>query len=131
MEHPDCFSCGKQMEHFYSGIAEWFYCRGCDHTKPIAITKGNNMNTQTVQDLLRKQEDQTRGEEQIKSLRRLAQNVRDTRIDLKLDGQEREDFIVFANRIEQMREARQAKIRPLAFEIGQTLYDAEQDERES
>ena len=38
---------------------------------------------------------------------------------------------MFANRIEQMREARQAKIRPLAFEIGQALYDAEQDEREA
>ena len=89
------------------------------------------MNTQTVQDLMRKQEDQTRGEEPIKSVRRLARNVRDTRIDLESDGQDREDFIVFANRIEQLREARQAKIRPLAFEIGQTVYDAEQDERES
>ena len=43
----------------------------------VAMTVHNSeeepMNTQTVQDLLRKREDRTRGEEQIKSLRRLAQ----------------------------------------------------------
>ena len=89
------------------------------------------MNTQTVQDLLRKQEEKGVLEDQDRTLRRLAQEVRDIRVDLKLDRDFRESFIVFANRIEELREMRQAKIRNLAMDIGQAVYDAGEDERES
>ena len=89
------------------------------------------MNTQTVQDLLRKQDERGVLEDQDRTLRRLAQEVRDIRVDLRLDGDYRESFIVFANRIEELMGMRQAKIRNLTMDIGQTVYDAGQDGKES
>ena len=89
------------------------------------------MNTQTVQDLLRKQEEKGMADWLRDDLRRLAQHVHDLKSDARLNSSERKVFAEFADYVERMKSDRREYSRNLEMGIGQTLYDAEQDERES
>ena len=88
------------------------------------------MNTQTVQDLLHKQEEKGKADSHIDSLRALRREVRQLMSDLRLDGSDRDKFDTFAEEVDIMMAQRAKRSRQLAFDIGQAVYDASQDERE-
>ena len=89
------------------------------------------MNTQTVQDLLKKQEEKGKADSHIDTLRSLRREVRQLISDMRLDGSERDNFDTFAEDVDIMMAQRAKRSRQLAFEIGQAVYDAEQDEKET